>query len=64
MTLADQLLAEARRLPEPLVREALDFVLFLRQRHEREAERDLINAQARALTETWDNDEDEVWNRV
>ena len=64
MTLADQLLAEARRLPEHLVREALDFVLFLRQRHEREAERDLMNAQSKSLTEIWDNDEDEVWNRV
>lgn len=64
MTLADQLLAEAKRLPEPLIREALDFVLFLRHRHEREAELDLMRAQSTALAATWDNDEDEVWNRV
>lgn len=64
MTLADQLFEQAKLLPEPLAREALDFVLFLRARHERTEWQDLIGAQSSALVETWDNDDDEAWNSV
>ena len=64
MTLADQLFTQAKLLPDPLVREALDFVLFLRQRHERGELRDLMDAQSKALAGTWDNEDDEVWNGV
>ena len=64
MTLADQLFTQAKLLPDPLVREALDFVLFLRQRHERGEFRNLIDAQAVELKGTRDNDNDEVWNNV
>jgi hypothetical protein len=64
MTIADQLFEQAKQLPEPLAREALDFVLFLRARYERQEWRDLMNAQISALVETWDNEADEAWNNV
>ena len=64
MTLADQLFSQAKLLPDPLVREALDFVLFLRQRQERAEIRDLMDAQSAAPNSTWDNEDDEVWNDV
>jgi hypothetical protein len=64
MTLADQLFEQAKQLPEPLAREALDFVLFLRARHERKEWRNLMDAQAMALAATWDNEDDEAWNNV
>jgi hypothetical protein len=64
MTLADQLFEQAKQLPEPLAQEALDFVLFLRAKHERKEWRDLMDAQATALADTWNNEEDEAWNNV
>jgi hypothetical protein len=64
MALADQLFEQAKQLPEPLAREALDFVLFLRARHERKEWRNLMDAQTTALAETWDNEDDEAWHNV
>jgi hypothetical protein len=64
MTLADQVFEQAKQLPDALAQEALDFVLFLRARHERKQWRDLMDAQSSALTRTWDNEEDEAWNDV
>jgi hypothetical protein len=64
MTIADQLFEQAKQLPEPLARKALDFVLFLRARHERAEWRNLMDAQTTALAGTWDNAEDEAWNDV
>ena len=56
MTIADQIFEQAGQLPEPLAREALDFVLFLRTRHERRECRNLMDAQSSALAGTRDND--------
>jgi hypothetical protein len=64
MTVAEQVFEQAKLLPQPLAREALDFVLFLRARQERGEWRDLMEAQAGALANVWDNEEDEVWDRV
>ena len=64
MTVADQVYEQAKLLPEPLAREALDFVLFLRDRLERGEWRDLMDAQSVALAAVWDNQEDEAWNNV
>lgn len=64
MTLADQLFEQVKQLPEPLAQEALDFVLFLRARHERKEWRSLMDAQLTTLAGTWDNEEDEAWNNV
>ena len=62
MTTADQIHDEAKALPEALAREVLDFIEFLKQKHDRARDRDLIDAQAASLAGIWDNDVDEVWN--
>ena len=64
MTVAELLFEEAKRLPAPLAKEALDFVLFLRGRQEQHEWRDLMDAQSTSLASIWDNDEDEAWNNV
>lgn len=64
MTVAELLFEEAKRLPAPLAKEALDFVLFLRGRQEQAEWRDLMDAQSSSLASIWDNDEDEAWNNV
>ncbi len=64
MTVAEQVYEQAKLLPQPLAQEALDFVLFLRARQEREELRDLTNAQSVSLGAMWDNKEDEAWDDV
>lgn len=64
MNAVDQLYEQARLLPEPLAQEALDFVLFLRERQERREWRNLMHAQSASLAAVWDNDEDEARNSV
>jgi hypothetical protein len=64
MTVAEQLYEQAKLLPQPLVQEALDFVLFLRARQDRGEWRDLMNAQSGALAGVWNNEEDEAWDNV
>jgi hypothetical protein len=64
MTVAEQVYEQAKLLPEPLAREALDFVLFLRERQERGEWQNLKDAQATALASVWDNAADEAWNSV
>jgi len=44
MTVAEQVYEQAKLLPEPLAREALDFVLFLRERQESGEWRNLMDA--------------------
>ena len=61
MTIAYQIAQIAGTLPEPLAREALDFVRFLQAR-ERSEWNDWQNAQAASLAHVWDNAADEVWN--
>ena len=62
MTLADEIFQEVSHLPEPLAREVLDFVVFLRQKSENVAANNLLLAQEPVLAAIWDNDEDNVWN--
>ncbi len=68
MTTAEQVYEAVKLLPEPLVREVLDFVRFLRMHRgvtpERAEELNLIYAQETSLKKVWDNVEDEVWNDV
>jgi hypothetical protein len=64
MSVADQLYEQAQLLPEPLAREALDFVLFLRERRTRGEWRNLMEAQSVFLAAIWDNAEDEAWDSV
>ena len=64
MTVAEQVYEQTKLLPEPLAREALDFVLFLRERQESGEWRNLVDAQSVVLASVWDNAEDEAWNSV
>ena len=62
MNLAELVYEQVKTLPEPLAREVLDFVAFLRERGERAEWLDLKAAQAGSLAPLWDNEEDKVWD--
>jgi hypothetical protein len=62
MTIADIVYEQVKALPEPLAREVLDFVGYIRDRQDRADWRDLMNAQATSLAPVWDNAEDKVWD--
>ena len=62
MSIAELVYEQVKALPEPLAREVLDFIGFLREGGERREWRDLMEAQARSLNPVWDNSEDNVWN--
>jgi hypothetical protein len=64
MKIADMVYEQVKALPEPLAREVLEFVGFLRERQDRADWRDLMNAQAASLAPVWDNAEDKVWDDV
>jgi hypothetical protein len=64
MTFADLVYEQVKALPEPMAREVLDFIGYLRERGERNEWRDLIKAQAPALADAWDSAEDQVWDNV
>jgi hypothetical protein len=64
MTIADMVYEQVKTLPEPLAREVLDFVVFLRERGDRREWRDLMDAQATSLAPVWDNPEDKVWDNA
>jgi len=64
MNIAEVICREARRLPEPLAKEVLDFIGYLEAKHglrDRGVEH-LKQAQAPVIDHVWDNQEDEVWN--
>ena len=62
MRVADLVCEQVKTLPEPLAREVLDFVAFLRERGDRAQWRDLTAAQAGSLAPVWDNAEDAIWD--
>jgi hypothetical protein len=64
MTIAELVYSQVKLLPDPLAREVLDFVGFLREGRDRAEWRDLMNAQATGLAGVWDNPEDKVWDDV
>ena len=64
MTIADAVYEQVKLLPEPLAREVLDFVAFLRERGDRAEWRDLMAAQSASLSPLWDNAEDKVWDNA
>ncbi|SNB55621.1 Protein of unknown function [Rhodoplanes sp. JGI PP 4-B12] len=64
MSLAELVYEQVKTLPEPLAREVLDFVAFLRERGERGQWRDLMGAQSVSLVPVWDNAEDQVWDNA
>ena len=62
MSIAELVYEQVKALPDPLAREVLDFIGFLRERGQRRAWRDLMSAQAGSLAPVWDNAEDKVWD--
>lgn len=64
MTIADLVYEQVKKLPDPLAREVLDFVGYLRERGDSAEWRDLMKAQAGSLAPVWDNAEDKVWDDV
>jgi hypothetical protein len=64
MTIADLVYEQVKTLPDPLARQVLDFVGFLRERRDRHEWRDLTQAQAGSLAAVWDNAEDKVWDNA
>ena len=64
MSIAELVYEQVKALPDPLAREVLDFIGYLRERGERREWRDLMNAQAGALAPVWDSIEDKVWDDV
>jgi hypothetical protein len=64
MSIAEMIFEQVKTLPEPLAREVLDFVGYLRERQDRSDWRDLMTAQSASLAPVWDNAEDEVWDNA
>ena len=64
MAIADIVYEQVKTLPDPLAREVLNFVGFLRERQARGEWRDLMCAQAAGLATIWDNAEDKAWDDV
>ncbi len=64
MSIAELVYEQVKALPEPVAREVLDFIGYLRERGERREWRDLVNAQSGSLAPVWDGDENKVWDNV
>ncbi|MBF0143039.1 MAG: hypothetical protein HQL59_06225 [Magnetococcales bacterium] len=63
MSLAERIQHEVSRLPEPLVREVLDFIGYLEYAHRQDRDLDLLKeAQRISMRRVWDNPTDEAWN--
>ena len=64
MSLAEQIYKEARRLPEPLNREVLDFIGYLEHKYGLDCnDADaLIGAQEPVMERLWANTDDDIWN--
>lgn len=63
-SIAEQIHEELASVPEPLQREVLDFLRFLRERAERHAQErgELLQIADASWSAEWDNDaEDEAW---
>ncbi|OQW99875.1 MAG: hypothetical protein BWK73_49660 [Thiothrix lacustris] len=63
-TTAELIYEQVKAFPEPVAREVLDFVAFLRGRLESRQHTDLMQAQEATLNAIWDNADDEVWDGV
>lgn len=64
MNTAEIIYSQVKTLSEPMAREVLDFVGYLKVKQEQGGIDDLVLAQEGALNSIWDNDADEVWNDV
>lgn len=64
MNTAEIIYSQVKTLSEPMAREVLDFVGYLKGKQDKRGIDDLMLAQENALTTIWDNDADEAWNDV
>lgn len=65
MSIAEQIYAAAKPLPESLALEALHFIEYLSSKSADHAQMsDLALAQEVVMQHVWDNQDDEVWNDV
>ncbi|MGH8611449.1 MAG: hypothetical protein ACREYF_05235 [Gammaproteobacteria bacterium] len=64
MNTAERIYEQVKGLPEPLAREVLDFVGYLRAKLEHGDVMALILAQQQSLADIWDNTADDAWNNV
>lgn len=64
MDTAEQIYQAVKPLPEPLAREVLHYVEFLRTKFEHKEDLNFLLAQKTSMRQVWDNPEDEVWNSV
>ncbi|MGQ0594256.1 MAG: hypothetical protein ACT4QB_16895 [Gammaproteobacteria bacterium] len=64
MNTAELIYEQVKALPEPLAREVLDFVGYLRTKLEHGEVLDLMLAQQQSLAGLWDNTADDIWNDV
>ena len=64
MNAAEIIFNQVKTLPEPIAREVLDCVGYLKRKQEHGGLDDLMLAQESTLSAIWDNAEDEVWNDV
>ena len=66
MDIAEEIYKQVRQLPEPLLREVLDFVGYIELKHGRRdiGIENLKEAQIYVMNRIWDNSEDEVWNEL
>jgi hypothetical protein len=64
METALKIYEEARRLPEFLAKEVLDFIGYIEIKHGLKdlMTDELIKSQEPVMNDVWANDEDEVWN--
>lgn len=61
MNTAEQIFEQVKALPEPMAREVLDFVGYLKEKQEQERIKDLVVAQSGSMKEIWNNEVDEAW---
>ena len=66
MNIIEEICREAQHLPEPLAREALDFINFIKTRYEtKDMQMDYLKqAQSTVMDHVWNNKEDEVWDAL
>ena len=64
MSIADLVYEQVKTLPDPIAREVLDFIGYLRDRGERREWRDLMQAQSDSLAPVWGGAENDVWDDV
>lgn len=62
MKTTDIIIEQVKALPDPLAREVLDFIGYLKQRGERLETNNLMDAQQFSLNHVWADEPEDIWN--